>query len=308
MTRGSGNRAPTARTRLFGLVGHPVSHSLSPAMQNAAFRAGGLDAAYAAFDVAPEALGEALAGARALGFGGLNVTVPHKERALALAVEAAPAAARAGAANTLVSVPGGWRAHNTDGAGLVAALRSELRLDPTGRTCLILGAGGAARGAALGLLEAGAQEILLANRNEDRAAALARELNRRCRTRRFASVPLGEAPERLGPEGLLVSATPLGLGPGNRWPWEIERFARGTVAYDLAYRAEAETPLVTQARERGLRAASGLSMLLHQGALAFTLWTGGPAPLAAMGRALRRARAAQGERSGGAQAHRTDPR
>lgn len=308
MSGASGSWTLTARTRLFGLVGHPVSHSLSPAMQNAAFVAAGLDAAYAAFDVPPAALQEALAGAWALGFGGLNVTVPHKEKALALAADADDTASRAGAANTLVPVPGGWRAHNTDVEGFVAALRADLELDPAGRRCLVLGAGGAARGAVLGLLEAGAQEILVANRNEERAGELVRDLRERCRTHRLATVPLEAAPERLGPGGLLVSATPLGLGPDGRWPWELDRFGPGLVAYDLAYRTGAETPLVLQARQQGLRAGSGLSMLLRQGALAFTLWTGEPAPLAAMEQALDPSRSAPGGRPKPSEASRPEPR
>lgn len=279
-------RCPSARTRLFGLVGHPVAHSLSPAMQNAGFRAAGIDAAYAAFDVSPEALGTALAGARALGFGGLNVTVPHKEGALALAVEADPVACLAGAANTLVPAAGGWKAFNTDVDGFLAAIREDLEWDPAGRRCLVLGAGGSARAVAVALVRAGAQEILLANRNEERAEGLALELRQRCGTDRVAGVALEAAPRRLGPEGLVVSATPLGLSESGRWPWDLARFAPGTAAFDLAYRAGGETPLVVEARARGLRAASGVAMLLHQGCLAFALWTGKPAPLAAMRRGL----------------------
>jgi shikimate dehydrogenase len=277
---------PSARTRLFGLVGHPVSHSLSPAMQNAGFRAAGIDAAYAAFDVPADVLPTALAGARALGFGGLNVTVPHKEQALALAAEADSVASLAGAANTLVPVEAGWKACNTDVEGFLAALREDLAMDPAGRRCLVWGAGGSARAVAVALLRAGAQEILVANRNEERAEGLVQELRRRCGTDRVAGVALEAAPERLGFEGLLVSATPQGLSESGRWPWDLARFAAGTAAYDLAYRAGGETPLVLQARAKGLRAASGLSMLLHQGALAFALWTGQPAPVAAMRRGL----------------------
>ncbi len=298
MSRDPAPRAITAHTRLFGVLGWPVSHSLSPALQNAALRAAGMDARYAAFGVAPEALPAALAGARALGFGGLNVTVPHKEQALALAAEADPSAASAGAANTLVPVPGGWRAHNTDGAGLLRALAADLAFDPAGRRCLILGAGGAARGAAVALLSAGAQEILVANRNKGRAEELVRDLRRRLAAEALVPVSLEEAPERLGADGLVVSATPLGLSPEGRWPWDPGRLPSGVVAYDLAYRLGTETSLVRQAREQGLRAASGLSMLLHQGALVFTLWTGEPAPLAAMEAALLSYRTAGREAAG----------
>jgi shikimate dehydrogenase len=187
-------------------------------MQNAGFRAAGIDAAYAAFDVPAEGLPAALAGARALGFGGLNVTVPHKEGALALAAEADPVAALAGAANTLVPVAAGWRACNTDVDGFLSAIREGLDMDPAGRRCLVLGAGGSARAVAVALVRAGAQEILVANRNEERAEGLVRELRQRCGTERVARVALEAAPQRLGPEGLLVSATPLGLSESGRWP------------------------------------------------------------------------------------------
>ncbi len=271
---------PGAQTRPFAVLGFPVRHSLSPAMHNAAFRALGLDACYLALAVAPPDLGPALAGARALGFGGLNVTVPHKEQALAVAAEVDPEAREIGAANTLVPCPGGWRAHNTDAEGLLRGLAADLGFRAPGRRCLILGAGGAARAAAVALRRAGAKEILVANRNVARAQALAATLAR------VEAVDLAAAPGRLGPGDLVVSATPEGLDPKGRWPWPPSLLSAGTYAYDLAYRPGGETALALAAREAGLIAASGRSMLLHQGALAFTLWTGSPPPLDAMTQAL----------------------
>lgn len=279
---------PTASTTLFGLLGHPVDHSLSPALHNAAFRAVGLDARYLAFDVAPGQLPEALAGARALGVRGLNVTVPHKQAALVLAREADPLAVQAGAANTLCPTAGGWKAYNTDVAGLLRALADDLGFSPEGRRCVILGAGGAARAAAVGLAARGAQEIRVTNRNEGRAAALVRELTPELGRDVLCAVPLARALEGLAPGSLLVSATPLGLTDRGRWPWEPAALPAGLLAFDMAYRPGGETPLVDQARAAGLTAASGLSMLLHQGALAFELWTGSAPPLAVMGAILQR--------------------
>ncbi|GAB4257003.1 MAG: shikimate dehydrogenase [Deferrisomatales bacterium] len=274
-----------ASTRLFGLLGHPVSHSLSPAMHNAALRATGVDAVYLAFDVAPRELEGALAGARALGAGGLNLTVPHKERGLALAAEADPLAEAAGAANTLVPAPGGWKAYNTDVSGFVTALAEDLGFRARGRRCLVLGAGGAARAAVAGLLAEGAQEIFVANRNEQRARRLVADLSELGR-RRLSPVALERALGRLAAGDLLVSATPVGLRPDGAWPWDLRAADPAVVVYDMAYRPEGQTCLVRQARAAGLRASSGRSMLLHQGALAFALWTGRPAPLSAMAAAL----------------------
>jgi shikimate dehydrogenase len=281
---------PTAHTRLFGLLGHPVSHSFSPAFQNAAFQAAGLDATYLAFDALPDALPAALAGALALGLGGLNLTIPHKESALLHCVLADRSATLAGAANTLVPAPErkGWIAHNTDSGGFLLAVREELDFEPKGRRCLILGAGGAARAAAAGLLQAGIQEILVANRNRKRAERLSAELSQAIGGR-IRAVALEEAPASgLAAGDLLVSATPLGLaasGSGGSWPWDLREFGPGLLAYDMAYGRQ-ETALVSCARALGWRAASGLRMLLHQGALSFHLWTGREAPLQAMEEAL----------------------
>lgn len=287
MTPAAAGAAVSAGTAVYGVVGHPVSHSLSPAMQGAAFRACGIDACYHAFDVTAEGLEAALAGALALGLRGLNVTVPHKRAALALASSADDGARFAGAANTLVPEARGWRAHNTDVEGLLLALRRDLAFEPRGRRCLVLGAGGAARAAVVALGGAGAQEIRVANRNGGRAEKLVAELGPRLAATALAAVPLHRTPEQLHACDLVVSATPLGLDPQGRWPWPVERMPRGVLVYDMAYRPGGETPLVRQARDAGLAAASGLSMLLCQGALAFQLWTGRDAPWDAMQEALR---------------------
>lgn len=277
---------PTSSTRLFGLLGHPVSHSLSPAMHNAAFRALGLDACYLAFDVSPEALAEALAGARALGAGGFNVTVPHKEQALRLATEVDPEAAAVGAANTLLPARGGWKAFNTDVTGFLRALAEDLDFRAEGRRAVVLGAGGAARAAAVGLLRSGIQEILVLNRNEERAEKLASDLRGAAGGNRITPGGLGDGRAfGFGAGDLVVSATPLGLHEGAQWPLSLARFPAGTLLYDMAY-GPGETPLVEQARRAGFRAASGRRMLLHQGAAAFSLWTEQPAPIAAMEEAL----------------------
>jgi len=278
----------TAATALFGVLGHPVGHSLSPAMHNAALAAVGLDARYLAFDVIPAALPAALAGARALGVRGLNVTVPHKQAALQLAREADPLAVQAGAANTLCPADEGWKAYNTDVEGLLRALAAELAFAPEGRHCVILGAGGAARAAAVALALSGAQEIRVTNRNEAGAGALVRELTPALGHPGLTAVPITRALAELPPGSLLVSATPLGLSEQGRWPWPPSALPVGLQVFDMAYRRGRETALVEQARGVGLAAASGRSMLLHQGALAFALWTAREPPLAVMEAALKR--------------------
>lgn len=278
---------PAGTTRVFAVLGHPVSHSLSPLFQNAAFHALALDACYVALDVAPPDLARALEGALALGMGGLNVTVPHKERALALCAAADPGAALVGAANALVPNPdrSGWIGHNTDVAGFLRAVQEELGFSARGRRCLLLGAGGAARAAAVGLLREGIQEIHVANRNRKRAEFFSAQLSE-ATGREIHTVPLEEAPEvELGAGDLLVCATPLGLSSEADWPWDLGRFAPGILVYDMAY-GRRETRLVEVARAAGCKAASGRRMLLHQGAAAFTLWTGREAPLSAMEEAL----------------------
>jgi shikimate dehydrogenase len=271
-------------------------------MQNAGLAALGLDWRYLAFDVRPEELAAALAGARAMRFIGLNLTVPHKLLALEL-VEALDASARTwGAVNTVRFEarvgPDAWRplgqleeipdtaelrAHgfNTDADALETALREDLGLALPGLRVLLLGAGGAGRTAALKLASAGVAALFLVNRTRSKAEAVAAEIARRYPG---ARVQLGYPP---GPVDLVLNATSLGLRPGDAPPWDAAAFdlRRAGAAYDMIYRP-AETPFLAAARAAGCRAANGLGMLLHQGARALEIWTGRPAPLAVMRRAL----------------------
>ncbi len=239
-------------------------------MHNAAFRAMGLDWVYVAFEVAPGQVAEAVAGARALGVGGLSVTIPHKA-AVAVAVDELSSAARAiGAVNTVVPAAAGrLRGENTDGDGFLASLADE-SFDPAGRRCLVVGAGGAARAVVHALAGAGATEVVVVNRSPARAqevAALAGAVGR-----------VGSAAD-VAHADLVVNATPLGLAGGmvDILPIDVERLGPGQLVVDLV-----PNPLVTalmaEARRRGATAAGGLGMLVHQGALAFELWTGLPAP------------------------------
>jgi shikimate dehydrogenase len=260
-----------------GVLGWPVAHSRSPRMQNAALYERGLkDWHYQRLPVPPEVFEETVRALPAAGFVGANVTIPHKEAALALADEATAAARAIGAANTLSfdAATGAIHAANTDAPGFVAAL-DAVALDPRGITALVLGAGGSARGVAYGLREAGARQVMVWNRTPERAAALAADLG-------------VDAAHRPRPADLLVNCTSVGLADGEFKDLPIDADALGTYATvaDLVYRAGG-TGLVAQARRRGCAVVDGLEVLVRQGALSFEAWTGLAAPVDAMRDAAR---------------------
>ncbi len=265
---------PGARTRVVGILGWPLEHSLSPRIHNAAFRRLGLDWVYVAFPVRPERLGEAISGLRGLGVVGANVTMPYKERVVTFLDRLGEKARRVGAVNTLVVRGDDLVGENTDAEGFARSLEEE-RVQVAGKGCLVLGAGGAARAVALALVEAGGEVWMAARR---------KEVGEEAATRVGASFLAMEEVPRLAPSfDVVVNATPIGwsgepsLVPG-------EGFRRGQVVVDLVYGRE--TQFLTLAREAGARPIDGSGMLLHQAALAFLLWTGLEPPLDAMRAAL----------------------
>lgn len=269
-----------------GIIGSPVAHSLSPAIQGAALRAAGLDATYERWETPLGALPARVAALRERDCLGANVTIPHKQAVLPLLDEVAPLAAAIGAVNTIVNDGGRLTGHNTDGGGFVAALE-EAGFAPAGKRFLLAGAGGAARGIAFALRDAGAASIAIANRTPERAEALA------------AAVGAGAVPFDAPPAGYdcAVNCTSAGMhgsGAEDALPFDPAAADAGTFAVDIVYAPE-ETPLLRAAREAGLPALGGLPMLIHQGALAFALWTGRPAPLDAMREAARAALAGTGD-------------
>ncbi len=274
----------SGRTALYGVLGHPVSHSRSPEMQNAAFAEAGLDAVYVAFPVAPDRLGEAVAGAHALGLQGLNVTVPHKQPAAALCATMDAIAADVGAVNTLRRAPQGWEGFNTDAPACLTFL--EAAGVGTGARALLVGAGGAARAAAWALVRAGAALRVAARRND-----AAREIAEAFAPGTAAGVAIPQAVpwDRLGEEceaaDVVVNGTSIGLAG---YPAAVPglRPRRGQVVVDFVY---GDTELARSARAAGARLVTGEQLLVRQGALAFTLWTGRPAPEAAMAAAVARA-------------------
>ncbi len=277
----------TARTRPIVLLGDPVAHSFSPVFQNEAFRAAGVDGVYFALRCDEAAFPGLLRGI-ALGGGGGNVTVPHKERAAALLDMQTSAVSRTGACNTFWSEKGRICGDNTDVAGFDAAVR-RLIGSPAGSRVLIVGAGGAARAALCALLDAHVDAVTVWGRSLERAAALRERLDPNGRRVRVAQD--AGAVHREGFD-LVVNATPLGLHPGDPAPVDLQRLRRASAVLDLVY-APGETEWVRSARALGLRAADGRYMLLHQGAAAFERWWGRPAPIEAMTAALEAAAAAR---------------
>ena len=288
-------------TQLVGLVGWPVAHSLSPAMHNAAFEALRLNWRYVPLPVPPGQVAAALGGLAALGFRGANVTVPHKTAVLPELDAVASDAGALGAVNTVVverdvDSTARLRGHNTDVAGFIGALRDS-GFDPEGRSAVVVGAGGGARGVVYGLIKAGASRIAVLNRTIDRAAALISDLGAVSQAGVAPAPPTLEAlpldSEALTAAAraadLLVNTTPVGMWPrGNNsiWPEAVPVPPTLTV-FDLVYNP-LETKLLRQARRSGARAISGLDMLVRQGALAFELWTGVQAPVELMREACRR--------------------
>lgn len=264
----------TARTRLACLLGHPVAHSRSPEIHNAAFAATGFDAVYLAFDVVPAAVGSAVGGLRALRLLGANVTVPHKRAALGLADERTPEAAAVGAANTLFWDGDRLVADNTDASGLGTVLERDVGL-AAGDAVALLGAGGAARAAAVALGRVGASVRVVARRRAaaEEVASVAAEKGAADAAAATFDEPVGPPPR------LVLNATPLGWH-GEALPAPFLRFTPDQVALDLVYGVD--TPFLTAARAAGARGIDGLGMLVAQAGASFERWTGLPAPLDAM--------------------------
>ncbi len=269
-----------AATRLIALLGDPVDHSLSPAFQNAAIRAAGLDAVYLALRCGADSVAALMpAIARAGGAG--NVTVPHKQRAAALLDAPTPAVEKTGACNTFWLEAGRLHGDNTDIEGFAAAARSLIG-SPAGARTLMLGAGGAARAAVLALVRDRADAVDVLNRTPGRAHSLRDALDPGGRRVTVLTDPA--APGREGYD-LVVNATSVGLRSDDPPAFDPTLPVRVGAVLDMVYRAE-PTPLVAAAREAGIPAADGREMLLHQGAASFRRWFGREPDLAAMRAAL----------------------
>jgi shikimate dehydrogenase len=293
-----------ATTRYCAVLGQPIKHSASPAMQNAGLAALGLNWRYLAFEVSPDDLRAAIEGAKAMKFAGLNLTVPHKLLAMEIVDALDESAKTWGAVNTIRfqgrDAKGDWRSlhelgddaprelrsqgFNTDADAIVRSLREDLAVKLAGAKVMLLGAGGAGRVAALKLAAEGVGELFLINRTASKAKAIGAEINQRFHG---VKITVGYPKDAAMALDLLINATALGLKPGDVSPLDEAQFAlrRAHAVYDMIYRP-AETPLLKAAKAAGCQTANGLGMLLYQGARALELWTGREAPVKIMREAL----------------------
>lgn len=259
-------------TELYGILGNPVRHSLSPAMHNAAFAALGLNKVYVPLGATDA--GEALAAFRTLGVRGASVTIPHKEAVLPFLDSIDPVAVRIGAVNTLVLTGRSIHGMNTDWIGANRALTEKIKL--SGASVLLLGAGGSAKAIGFGLLEAGAT-LTIASRTPEKGQALASQLG-------CPWLPLTQAGNH--PADILINATSVGMSPNkNETPIPAEAMTNFRVVMDIVY-APLQTRLLQEADQAGCQTIDGLAMLLYQGVAQFETWTGQQAPVALMRQSL----------------------
>ena len=269
----------SGRTQVVGIIGDPVAHSFSPAMHNAAFRALKLDFVYAAFPVRPMGLRAALAGIRALGIAGVNVTVPHKERVIAFLDSVSDMGRRVGAVNTVVNRGGHLHGENTDVVGFLRALR-DVKFRLRGARVLVVGAGGVARAVLMALADGAAASVIVANRTPRRAQQLAAAVDTKRLRVTVSTLAVLQEPDVLAPLDLVVNATSLGLHGEKFPPLAYLASQPRCLFFDLIYGGH--TDFQAGALHAGRPTLDGSSMLLHQGAAAFTLWTGRRAPLTVM--------------------------
>ncbi len=260
----------TASPLLAGVIGWPIAHSRSPRLHGHWLQRYGIDGYYIPVGLPPETFAEGLRALQTLGFRGVNITIPHKEAALALAAEATPRAAEIGAANTLTFLPDGTiHADNTDGHGFIANLRQQA---PAWRAAagpaLVLGAGGSARAVVAALIGEGAPEVRVAGRTRARADALRAHFGPK-----LVALDWAEAADASADAVTIVNATPVGMADNGDLPLRLEGVPAAALVTDLVYGGE-PTPFVAEARRLGLTAVDGLGMLLHQAAPGFERWFG----------------------------------
>lgn len=262
----------TGTTAVCGLIGHPVSHTLSPLIHNTLSQLLGIELVYVPFEVAPEQVKEAVEGAYALNIKGLNVTVPHKSAVIPYLSEIDPLAEKIGAVNTLVRTAGGYKGYNTDMPGLYRELQSE-GVEIAGRDVILLGAGGVSRAVAFLCAQYGANRVYILNRTIEKAQEIAKEVNQSFG--RECIVPMMLSSYREIPEGKypVIQGTSVGLAPHEDQAVieDPEFYELVETGVDLIYRP-AQTKFMKLAKAAGAQAYNGLKMLLYQGIIAYELW------------------------------------
>lgn len=277
----------TGQTKNFGVIGHPIGHSLSPAMQNAGIQAAGLDAVYIAMPVMEAELGQAVEGLKALGFQGFNVTIPHKQAVMEYLDEIDEDAKIIGAVNAVSIQAGRLKGYNTDMAGFLQGMHKH-GFSPKGCHAVLLGAGGAARAIIWGLIKEGVQSLTIGVRNVPKVQPVA-EYFKRYMDIRVMDWQSDDFRQGLQAAELLINSTPLGMAPNvdAMPPVDFGLVSRDAFVYDIIY-TPAETLFLRTAREHGCKTLNGEEMLVGQGAEAFRLWTGHQLPTEPMAQALRK--------------------
>lgn len=269
-------------TKVLCIIGDPIEHSLSPAIQNAAFKELGLDMVYVPFRVAEDRLEEAVNSIRALNMAGMNVTIPHKEKVMMYLDRVDELARFIGAVNTIVNRDGELTGYNTDADGYLESLAVEAGFDPKGKNVIIVGAGGAGRAILCAFLAAEVNSVVIANRTYDRAKKLADEF--RIKNESIEAVDFDGIYPYIKTADLIVNTTSLGMMDKGSLDLPLGLLPKGSVVSDIVYRP-LKTEFLKKAVAIGLKTHGGLGMLVYQGAIGFELWTGKKAPVEAMKKA-----------------------
>lgn len=277
-----------AATKVYGIFGHPVSHSLSPKMHNAAFRELGINSLYIAFDIDPKDLEIAARAIKPMGIQGVNVTIPHKENIIFFLDEISEEASLTGAVNTVKNEDGKLKGYNTDVGGFLKAIKEDLGFHPREMQAAVLGAGGAARAVVTALCMNEASGIYVINRTFDKAKKLVNEFKRNFKDISIEAVPLDDkrgVKDSLNHADILVNSTSAGMKGIDPIEIPLEHLPQESAVYDLVY-SPRETDFIKRSKETGRRASGGLSMLIYQGAESFEIWTGEEAPIEIMRKAI----------------------
>jgi len=273
---------PSGSTKIVRLIGYPVEHSKSPLMHNAAFQSLGLDFVYVLLSVKAPDLKEAVTGLRASNVAGANVTIPYKEEVIKYLDEITPEAMFIGAVNTIHNREGKLIGYNTDGQGFITSLLTDGKIKLEGQRVFLIGAGGAGKAVAVKLAERGVERLVITDKIGERTEALVGRLRENIPDCPVYAVAMAskEFAEAISESTLLINATPVGMNEGDPCVIDPDYLHKDLLIYDVVYNRE--TPLVGEAKKRGIKALGGIGMLIHQGAASFEIWTGQKAPVEVM--------------------------
>jgi len=277
----------TGTTKIIGVFGYPVKHSLSPVFQNAAFEYLGLDYIYIPVEVSPENLGKAIEGIKALNFVGVNLTIPHKKAVIQYIDEIDEKARIIESVNTLVNKDGWLKGYSTDGYGFIRSLKEEKGIDISGKNVFILGAGGSAYAITGASIKEGVSKIYICNRTGEKAELLKNTLSKRLQFQNILVVPFEERNDKKYWKDidLIVNTTSVGMKEGESSLIDEKNIVSVRLVYDLVYNRKTE--LIQLAEKNGIPHMDGILMLIYQGAVSFELWTGMKAPIEIMKRSIR---------------------